>query len=100
MGIPRYSWLKSHLLPSLALGALVCAGAACSSEPTGPGLRLRLAGGTLPIVGCVDPASKRTVDATALLQSGTVRISVVSRVNGTNSLLCDATATVPTETLS
>lgn len=71
---------------------------ACKSE-TGPGLRLRLAGAPLGN-GCLQPSSKQPIEASALLQNGSVRVSAVSRSSEGRRLVCDATATVPSETLN
>jgi hypothetical protein len=71
---------------------------ACKSE-TGPGLRLRLAG--LPLTsGCLQASSKQPIDASALLQNGSVRVSAVQRTADGQRLICEATATVPSESLN
>jgi len=96
---PR-SWDGSRAwrLP-LLLGLALSAGGACSG-PTGPGVRLRLAGSPLPQTGCLQPSSSQPVDATALLKSGSIRIAAVQRASNSQHLLCEASATVPSESLN
>lgn len=83
----------------LLLGVSLGAGAACNQSATGPGLRLRLAGTPLG-QGCLQPSTMQPVDAMALLQSGSVHVTAVRRDADGPHLLCDATAKVPSETLS
>lgn len=81
------------------MGLSLGGGAACNSSTGGPGLRLRLAGTPLA-QGCLQPSSMQPVDAMALLQNGSVHVSAVRRGADGQRILCEATAKVPSETLS
>ena len=79
---------------ALALGL-----SSCSSEATGPGLSLRLAGQPFDSVGCV-LGSDKLIEDTALNISGTLRLSVVRRDPDGARFVCDAVARVPDEKLN